>query len=137
MQKHNLLIWAVAVVLLFGVGAKSQSKPNLDTVTHSSSFKFVGRDGTCVYGKISKVDGKSITVQPFDKPAVTFPKDDLLQVSQGNALLYSARSSWTDVSGAVLYPHEALVLTLKNDKQVRGKPSKVSSDSITLRHGFH
>jgi hypothetical protein len=138
MRKSNLLIWvAAAAALLFNLRAEGQSEPKtLDSVTHSSSFKFVERDGTCLYGKISRADATSITVQPFQKPPMTLPKDNLLQVSQGNALLYSARSSWADVSATPVYPREALVLGMKRGKHVKGKPTKTTSDNITLKHGF-
>jgi hypothetical protein len=137
MRMSHLLILAITAALPANVLAEGQTEPNnLDNVTHSSSFKFVQRDGTCIYGKVSKADASSVTVQPFEKPPITLQKDTLLQVSQGNALLYSARSSWADVSAAILYPHEALVLSLKGGKQVKGKPTKTSSDSITLKHGF-
>ncbi len=89
-----------------------------------------------MYGKISKADGASITVQLFERPPITLPKDDVLQVSQGNALLYSARSSWADVSAAPVYPREAFVLVLKSGKHVKGKPTKTMPDSITLKHAF-
>jgi len=136
MRTSNLLVWVVsAAALLFNVLAEGQSQSKtLDSVTHSSSFKFVERDGFCVYGKISKADANSVTVQPLDKPPMH--KDDLLQVSQGNALLCSARSSWADVAATPIYPHEALVLGLKSVKHVKGKPVKTTSDSITLKHGL-
>ncbi len=137
MQNRNLVIGAIAALLLTNTWAVGESgKDSLESVTHSSSFKFVERDGACVYGKISKADATSITVQPFEKPPITLHKDDLLQVSQGNALLYSARSSWTDVSATPVYPREALVLGLKSGKHVKGKPTKTTSDSITLKHGL-
>jgi hypothetical protein len=137
MRKSHLLIWAITAALLGNLPVEGQSEPNsLDSVTHSASFKFVERDGTCVYGKVLKADATSITMQPFEKPPITRQKKGLLQVSQGNALLYSARSSWADVSAAILYPHEALVLSLKGGRQVKGKPTKTSPDSITLKHGF-
>jgi len=137
MRKSNLLIWALSTAVLFAVQAEGQTGSDaLDTVTRSSSFKFVERDATCVYGKISRADATSITVQPFKKPPITIQKDGLLQISQGNALLYSARSSWADVTAATLYPHEALALRLKSGKQVKGKPIKTSADSITLKHGL-
>jgi hypothetical protein len=138
MPKSHLLIWALAAVLLGSLPIEAQTEPNsLDNVTHSASFRFVERDGACVYGKVSKADATSIIVQPFEKPPITLQKQALLQVSQGNGLLYSARSSWADVSAAILYPHEALVLSLKKGRQVKGKPTKTSSDGITFKHGFN
>lgn len=137
MQNRNLVICAISALLLMKTWAVGQSgKDSLESVTHSSSFKFVQRDGTCVFGKISKADTASITVQPFQKSSITIPRESLLQISQGNALLFTARSSWADVSGAILYPGEALVLSLKNGSQVKGKLVKTVSDSLTLKHGL-
>lgn len=140
MQEPFLLNCAVVVALLYNFSVGAQTNPNsVDTVTHSASFEFVERDGVCVYGKILKVDAASITVQPFEKSSVTLQKEALLRVSQGDALLYSARSSWADVStsAAVLRSQEAFVLTLKSGKQVKGKPTQMSVDSITLKHGLN
>jgi len=133
----GMALTTITAALLVNLPVKGQTEPNsLDSVTHSASFKFVEREGTCICGKILKADTRSITVQSFEKPSITLQKEDLLQVSQGNALLYSARSSWADVSAVILYPREALVLSLKGTMQVRGKPTKTSSDGITLKHGL-
>jgi hypothetical protein len=138
MQNRNLVIGAVAALLLVNISAVGQlGKDSLEDVTHSSSFRFVHRDGTCVFGKLSKADTTSVTVQPYHKPSITIPREGLLQISQGNALLFTARSSWADVSAATLYPREALVLNLKSGKRVKGKPVKTDSDAITLKHGIH
>lgn len=138
MRKPNLLIWIIAAAaLLFNLRADGQSEPTtLDGFTHSSTFTFVERGGTCVYGKILKTSPISVTVQPFEKPAITLAKDELLHVSQGDALLYSARSSWADVSATPVYPREAFVLGLKSGKHVKGKPTKTTLDSIIFKHGF-
>jgi hypothetical protein len=138
MQNRNLVIGAIAGLLLMNTWAAGQSaQDSVEGITNSSSFKFVQRDGTCIFGKILKADATSVTVQPFQKPSTTIPREDLLQIIQGNALLFTARSSWADVSGATLYPREALVLNLKSGKQVKGKPIKTNSDGITLKHGVH
>jgi hypothetical protein len=131
------LIMALTIVTVVSPPLKGQTGPNpLDSVTHTASFKFVERGGACVYGKILKADAASITVQPSDKPPLTLEKQSLLQVIQGNALLYSARSSWADVAALTVYPREALVLTLKGGKKVKGNPMKTSADSITLKKGM-
>ena len=137
MQGSDPLRSTLAALLLMSTCAGAQSGADaLGSVTHSSSFTFLQRDGTCVYGKVSKADATSVIVQPFDKPPVTLQSGSLLQVRQGNALLYTARSSWADVSGVVVYPREKFVLTLMSGKQVKGKPVKTNSDSIALKHGL-
>ena len=44
-------------------------------------------DGTCIDGPIAKADAATVVVQPYGKPPVTIPRPDLLQISQGDALI--------------------------------------------------
>jgi hypothetical protein len=94
------------------------------------------RDRTCVQGQISKVDAKVVTIQTYKKPPISIQREDLLQVRQGDALVFSAVSSWSDVMVAHVIPHEAFVLKTRSGKVVKGVPSKVTQDSITLKQGL-
>jgi len=116
-------------------GAPSASE-SLNHVTGSATFTFIRRDGTCVTGRIAKADTKSMTIQPFGLPPITLERGSLLQVIQGNALLFSARSSWADVASVHVYPHEVLVLKIRSAKEVRGAPLKVTPGSISLKHAL-
>jgi hypothetical protein len=130
-------IAAVLFLMQIDHYAFSQSPPDaLRGVTHSATLTFVKRDGTCVYGPISKVDSSAITIQPYKKPPITIDRSDLLQVVQGDALLFSASSSWADVQAAHVVPHEAFVLKTRSGKVIKGKPLKVTADSIALKHGL-
>src|SRR5262252_4848484 len=66
MRKSNLLIWALSTAVLFAVRAEGQTGSDaLDTVTRSSSFKFVERDATCVYGAQATVGPQlSLAAEP-------------------------------------------------------------------------
>lgn len=108
----------------------------LDQVTRSATFSFLQRNGVCTLGTIAKVDSAAITVNSSAKLPVTITRDTLLQVGQGNALLYSARSSWSDVAAIHLYSHEAFVVQLKDRRIVRGVPLQTKPDAIELRHGL-
>ena len=110
-----------------------------DTLSHlscSASLTFVQRDGTCLIGPISKADATTITVQPYKKSPVILRREDLFQVSQDDAIIYSGRSSWADVTSAHVYPREAFVLTLSNGKVIKGKSVKVDADTIRLKYGI-
>jgi hypothetical protein len=125
------------VTLLTSTYAAAQTPPDtLASVTHSATFTFMERDGTCVRGRIAKAEATTVTVQPSRMPPVTLQRAKVLQVSQGNALLYSARSSWADVADTHLYPREALVLIIKNRKRIKGAPVEVTSDTIKVKHGL-
>lgn len=57
-------------------------------------------DGTCIDGPLSKADAATVVVQPYGKPPVTIPRPNLLQISQGDARIFSAVSSWVNVEQA-------------------------------------
>jgi len=124
-----------AILLCPGMVAQAPAKA-LDSVTHSATMTFVRKDGTCIRGLISKTDAITITVQPFRQTPVILDWASLLQVYQGDALVYSARSSWQDVVDTHPYHREAFRLTLKDARTFKGSPVKVMADSITLKTGF-
>lgn len=108
----------------------------LGETSKSSTLTFVTKNGTCLRGTISNANTASIIVQPFKRQPVDLHGDDLLQVSQGNALLFSARSSWVDVVNTHLYPREFLIVVTKNGKRVKGTAVTVGSGGITIKHGL-
>jgi hypothetical protein len=130
---RSRLLLALPLLIPF-VGAQSTS--NLDHVSHSSTFNIVSRDGSCVRGLLKAVDADTLSLEPWKSPMVRLKRGDILQVSQGNALLYSAISSWDDVKSTHPVPREALVLTLSNGKRVKGQPIQIDDNSINLKHGL-
>ncbi len=127
----------IAFVLIASSCVFAQSSSDaLRGVSHSSSLTFMKRDRTCVYGPIAKVNAQAITVQQYNAKPITIQRADLLQVSQGDALLFTVLSSWSSVMKAHVLPHEAFILTMRNSKTVKGRPAKITSDSITLKHGL-
>jgi hypothetical protein len=96
---------------------------------------FLSQSGSCVSGTIQNTDIHTITVRST-AGSVVLKREELLQVRQGDALVFSGRSSWADVTGVHFVPHEALIVNLKNGKQVTGKPAKVNADELILKHGL-
>jgi hypothetical protein len=132
-------VWIVAFTCLLVGGRIAYSQEgsgSLNHVSHSSTLTFIEQDGTCIDGPIGAADAAKVEVRPYGKPPVTIPRSNLLQIRQGNALLYSAVSSWVDVEQIPVYPREALVLKLGTGKVVQGKPVKVTTDSLALKHGL-
>lgn len=107
-------------------------------ISHSSSLTFEKLDGTCIVGQIAKVNASAITVQQYGKPSAIIQRSSLLEISQGNALLFTSLNSWSNVEkeSANVYPREEFVLKLKKGNLEKGKPIKVTPDSISLKHGF-
>lgn len=89
-----------------------------------------------MFGRITGVDSTAITVREHGKAPIKIPRAELLQISQGDALLFTAFSSWENVSTAHLDPGEAFVLKLHSGKLISGTPVSVTPDSITLKHGI-
>lgn len=115
--------------------AQKASDP-LSQVSHSASLNFIRNDGSCLRGSIVSSNAATIRVQPFKKSIVSLDRREIAQVSQGNALLYSSRSSWKDVTKLHLYPRETLLITLRNGKRTEGWPLSTTARSITMKHGF-
>jgi hypothetical protein len=100
---------------------------------HSASLTFMRKDGSCVDGPISKIDPKSVTISQSAQPLVTIQRNDLLQVSQGNALVFSARSSWADVEAVHLLPRESFSIKLHNGKTIKDRPLRVTADGMLFK----
>lgn len=101
----------------------------------STSFDFLEKNGACVTGPILKIDPKSVTVGQPQNPPVTLRRDSILQVSQNNSPVYSARSSWADVEKINLLPRESLQLRLRNGDFVEGRPAEITTAGMLFRYG--
>jgi hypothetical protein len=99
----------------------------------SASLTFMMRDGTCVDGPISNITPKAVTVQPLQKPPVTILRADLLQVTQEDAVLFSARSSWSDVETVQLSPHESFTVKTRKGQLIQGRPLSVSDKGLVYK----
>jgi hypothetical protein len=130
--KRGLRIAMVLLLLdLPGLGYAQKSRHQLGGISHSSTLTFMAKDGSCFYGPIAKIDPKSVTITA--QPPVTIQRNDLLQVSQGNALVFSARSSWADVEAVHLLPRESFRLRLHNGKIFKDRPLLVTTDGMVFK----
>lgn len=93
------------------------------------------RDGVCVDGPIARIEPKAIEIKQANGAPVRIERSDLLQVSQGNALVFSARSSWSDVETVHLQPRESFILKLRNARTIQGRPFRITPDSIVFKIG--
>jgi hypothetical protein len=69
-------------------------------VPPSQAMTFIKKDGTCVNGRIAKIEPKTLTIQTKTVP-VLLSRKDLLQASQADSLVFSARSSWSAPAGVL------------------------------------
>jgi hypothetical protein len=101
-------------------------------VAASTSLTFMKKDGSCVTGPILKIEPKAVTVRAQKGP-VAIQRQDLLQASQGDSLVYSARSSWADVEAVHLQPHESFTLKLRNGQLIKEKPLRVTAGGFVYK----
>lgn len=99
----------------------------------STSLTFMWKDGSCVDGPISRIDPKAVVIQQNQGPPVTIQRDQLMQVSQSDSLVYSARSSWADVQAIHLLRRESLMLKLNNGKVINDNPVQVTADGMVFK----
>jgi hypothetical protein len=99
----------------------------------STSFTFMKKDRTCVAGPISRIDSGSVTIEPSQAPALTLERADLLQVTQNDSVLFSARSSWPDVEAVHLLAHESFLLSLRSGKTIIARPLRVTDDGMIFK----
>jgi hypothetical protein len=137
-QVRTVLIGSVlTVVLLHAIAIMAQESSNtLQRLPHSASMQFMKRDGFCIYGNIEKMENNRLTIRQGGDSTVEVLREDLIQISHGDALVYSARSSWADVQAVHIYPKESFIIKLTNGKIIKGKPISIDSDSLKIRHGF-
>jgi hypothetical protein len=133
-SRGGLRIAALILLLQWSGFALSQKAHHSSQgAVHSASLTFIKKDGSCVDGPISKIDPKSVTISQSAQPPVTIQRNDLLQVSQGDALVFSARSSWADVEAVHLLPRESLSIRLRNGKMIKDRPLRVMADSMLFK----
>jgi hypothetical protein len=101
-------------------------------VAASTSLTFMKKDGSCVTGPIVKIEPRVVTVRD-QRGSVAIPRQDLLQVSQGDSLVFSARSSWADIEDLHLRPRESLTLKLRNGKLITERPLRITADGFVYK----
>ena len=129
------LLIAVLLCLLqssgFAFPHRSRKRP--EAVAPSASLTFIRKDGACIDGPIASIAPKAVTIQQPQKPPVVLQRNDLLQVTQEDAVLFSARSSWADVEAVQLSPHESFLLKTRKGKLIQGRPLTVTSEGFVYK----
>ena len=92
------------------------------------------KDRACLAGPIIKIDPKSVTIQSSQAQPLTLQRTDLLQVTQNDSVLFSARSSWADVEAVHLLPRESFLLSLRSGKTIIARPLHVTADGMIFNH---
>jgi hypothetical protein len=125
---------AAALLVLHGgmVFGQFHHRAKAARVAPSMSMTFMKRDGSCVDGPIAKIEPKVVTVRAQAGP-VAIARQDLLQASQRDSLLFSARSSWADVEAVHLRLPEGFELKLRNGQLIKDRPLRVTADGFVFK----
>lgn len=74
---------------------------NLKQITRRRTYMYVDRQLHCGNAKIDQVAEKAVTLKREDHTKITIERQDLLRLGEwglsANGILYSGRSSWSDV----------------------------------------
>lgn len=120
------------VALHCGLASAQFHRHRTQAVTISASLTFMKKDGSCVAGPILKIEPSVVTVRA-QTGTVTIPRQDLLQVVQGDSLVFSARSSWGDVEQVHLRSRESFWVKLHNGKLITEIPLQVTADGLVYK----
>jgi hypothetical protein len=116
---------------------------NLGHINRGNNYHVILRNGTCVTGKIQSVNPDSMLVVNsnegsstvrYSKARVT--RLDVLQIKDGLKqcdILYSARSSWSDVQSVPSSSREYLSVTLKSGSSIEGKPTSATDSQLSIK----
>jgi hypothetical protein len=113
--------------------AQFHRRNRVERVAPSASLTFMKRDGSCLTGPILKIEPKMVTVKQPQAAPVTIERKDLLQASQVDSLVFSARSSWADVQAVHLRPRESFVVKLRNSKLIEERPLRVTDEGFVYK----
>ncbi len=109
---------------------------NLKRITRDRSYTIISRDSKCLVGMLAAVDSKSIWIVGESKSA-EIPRTAVLRITDVSSelardVIYSGRSSWIDVEGAIPQGSEYLHVQMKTGEQWTWKQPKVTSESIVF-----
>jgi hypothetical protein len=127
---------AVTISMLNAGGpafAQFHHRNRVEPVAASTSLTFMKRDGSCATGPILKIEPKLVTVKQAQATPVTIDRKDLLQASQADSLVFSARSSWADVEAVHLRPRESFEAKLRNSKLIDERPLRVTDQGLVYK----
>ncbi len=137
----TLLAITVSSVLPACGSDKTQRADPVDVlrhVTHRTSYIFADRDFHCVVGKIAAIRGAAVTIRPAQGAAVTIDGSKLLRVTESVRaadVVYSARSSWSDIEAIPVSSRESVRVSTKSGKTYEAHLLKVTVESMTLLPG--
>ena len=85
----------------------------------------------CVHGRIQSVTDNSLTINPENAPRITIERSRLLRVEgYGVGVVYSGRSSWSDVK--MVRPTFERMRVISGDGRKHEGAGKASDDEVTI-----
>ncbi|MGB8494552.1 MAG: hypothetical protein WCE53_09155 [Candidatus Acidiferrum sp.] len=136
--------YAVGSILLVGslmlatqacAAARDDAWENLRHVTRRRNYTVVDRQSKCAVGRILSVTDHSVTLRTSQTATITVERANVLRVSDGphtNDMVYSARSSWSDVQSIPKNSRETARVVTKDGKEHEGKILEASEIHLIL-----
>jgi hypothetical protein len=133
----NAPFGVIALILLNALqvagATKSDGWDNLKHVTRHRTYTFLARDLHCVGGEIVSVTADSVTLKLPEGEVTKLERVDVLSVSgYPSYIIYSGRSSWSDVLAHRFYPTEGTRIWTKVGNEYNGKILSASDSDIAI-----
>jgi hypothetical protein len=142
MVRYYLAFAAIAVISMpyrIAAAQESDSWNNLKQLSHHATFTFTEKDRNCAIGFVKSVADMSVTVKLKDGKMMTIQRPDLLRVTRnwyGGPMLFSGRSSWSDVTALAKYLqqlHPRVIVETKAEPKEEGTLIGASNEGLTLQ----
>jgi len=129
----NMVALVLAIALPQLGATKEKSWDNLKHVTRHRTYTVLARDLTCVTGRIASVAADSICVKPANGAVTRLKRMNVLRVtSDSGSIIFSGRSSWSDVKAYSSYPTESVVVTSNAGAEYKGRIMVISDSVVTV-----
>jgi len=124
-------------LMAFASPAQDAAWMNLGHI-EKDDYLFLLRYGICIQGKIQSIDLDSVTMVAASwrrgekLGRVTTARSDVVQVLEAG-IIYSNRSSWSDVQAVPAQKQQRLIVSLTSGKTLAGQPVDVGVAVLSLK----
>jgi len=132
MKRLRLAIGCMTLSLCLRASDQDVGWKKLGTLERGNTYTIVLRNGMCQNGKIQNVQPDKLTLESGN----TVERSDVLFVGEGvspHEILYSGRSSWSEVKEVKPGPLENLEVRLKSGKSMSGSVISVSDSDLAIK----
>ncbi len=131
LKRSALALGVILVAIQHGALAQKPGSSDpwalLQKLTRKATYQFMLRDQHCLSGRIVRATPAEVVVTlstpgPSGEKFRSIPRRDLLRLSSAGTILYSGRSSWSDLISLHLRQREHLKVLTPSGKILKAEP---------------